>query len=183
MPSWLFTNTTYGTWLPGDSRGSVTSVREHRSGEEPSATRREHDEFGQAYEGSLPGLQRAAAAQMKGPPVLLTLDQALLLLEQFKETAYYRRVILLAVAIMANHFHMVVTPAGDPDPGRLLGDFKSYGSRCLNKAFGRRASGTWWTDRGSKRKLPDEQAIATAINYVLHKQPNPLVTWSPERED
>lgn len=26
MTTWLFTSTTYGTWLPGDPRGSVTRV-------------------------------------------------------------------------------------------------------------------------------------------------------------
>lgn len=179
MLSWLLTNTTYGTWLPGDPRGSVTSVRERRVGEEPGKTRHEHDKIEQAYEAAMPGLQRAAAAQMKGPPVLLNLAQATALLEQFQETADHRCVTLKAVAIMANHFHIVATPAGDPDPSILLGDFKSYGSRTLNMKFGRRASGTWWTGRGSKRKLPNKTAIATAINYVLNKQPNPLVTWSP----
>ena len=34
---------------------------------------------------------------------------------------------------------------------------------------------TWWTDKGSKRKLGDEQALANAIHYVLYKQPSPLV--------
>ncbi len=34
---------------------------------------------------------------------------------------------------------------------------------------------------GSKRKLANQAAIASAVNYVLHKQPNPLVTWAPDR--
>ena len=36
MRSWLLSNTMYGTWLPGSSRGSVTSVRDLRPGEEPT---------------------------------------------------------------------------------------------------------------------------------------------------
>lgn len=100
-------------------------------------------------------------------------------MNQFIETASHRAAVLLAAAVMANHFHLVVTVGEFKDPGKLLGDFKSYGSRALNARFGKPHSGTWWTAQGSKRKLPDEEAIAAAINYVLNKQPNPLVTWSP----
>lgn len=81
---------------------------------------------------------------------------------------------------MCDHFHMVVGVLGDPEPGKILGDFKSWGTRALNRQFGKPPSSTWWTERGSKRKLPNETAIAQAVNYVLNKQPNPLVTWSPE---
>ena len=50
----------------------------------------------------------------------------------------------------------------------------------MSTIFGAPASETWWTERGSKRKLADERALHAAIHYVLYKQPNPLVVWSPE---
>ena len=80
---------------------------------------------------------------------------------------------------MSNHFHLVVGVPGDPEPGKLLGDFKSWGTRALTRRFGQPLSGTWWTERGSKRKLKDETALQAAIQYVLFKQPAPLLTWSP----
>jgi hypothetical protein len=81
---------------------------------------------------------------------------------------------------MFNHFHIVVGVSGDPMPSKVLGDFKSWATRALSQRFGAPASDTWWTERGSKRKLPNEEAILAAIHYVLYDQPNPLVTWSPE---
>jgi REP element-mobilizing transposase RayT len=33
LRSWLLSNTTFGTWLPGDNRGSVTSIRDLRPGD------------------------------------------------------------------------------------------------------------------------------------------------------
>jgi len=39
MRSWLLSNTFYGTWLPGDERGSVTSVRDARPDDPESAFR------------------------------------------------------------------------------------------------------------------------------------------------
>ena len=180
MRYWLLTSTTYGTWLPGDQRGSIASVKERRSGDPLSAERQEHDQPGEAWELEMPGLWNASHTRMKGLPVFLTLAHAQGLLTQLQETATYRNQMLLAVAIMANHFHLVVGVTDNPDPGKILGDFKSYGSRVLNRDFGCPASGTWWTAEGSKRKLPDENALLAATNYVLHKQPNPLLTWAPK---
>ena len=57
---WFLTWTTYGTWLPGDERGSVTSVR---GGPCP---RNEHDQYGTPYEPPMPALREAAEEALKG---------------------------------------------------------------------------------------------------------------------
>jgi REP element-mobilizing transposase RayT len=180
MRSWLLSNTFYGTWLPGDERGSVTSVSDVRPEDVPSDFRFQHDIPGTPWEEGIPQLHRAAAAQMKGPPIHFDLQKAEIVLAQFQETATYRGRLLRAVSIMYNHCHLVVQTADDPDPGRMLADFKAYASRALNRCFGKPPADTWWTTNGSKRKLRDEQALAAAIHYVLYKQRNPLVVWSPE---
>jgi REP element-mobilizing transposase RayT len=180
MRFWLLTNTTYGTWLPGDPRGSVTSVRDARPGDLPTPFRFEHDLPGEPWEDAIPGLQRSALQQMAGTPIYLDREKAEVLLVQFQETATYRQWTLRAVAVMANHFHLVVQVEDDPHPRKVLADFKAYGTRVLNRRYGKTPSETWWTDKGSKRKLPDERALAAAIHYVLYKQPHPLIVWSPE---
>jgi REP element-mobilizing transposase RayT len=167
---WLLTSTTYGTWLPGDARGFVSRVR---VGDGP---RVEHDIPGTPYDAALPGLQNSARRQLKGPPIYLTAEQAVVLLAQFQETAAYRQWQLVAVAVMANHIHLVVGVPGDPAPEELLQDFKSYGSRALNRRWGKPVSETWWTESGSKRKLPDEAAVRGAIEYVRNQE-RPFVVW------
>ena len=181
MRYWLLTNTTYGTWLPGNPRGSVTSVRDLRDGEEPTPYRFEHDVPGEPWEDAIPGLHRSALELMKGPPIVLDRDKADIVLTQFQETATHRHWTLHAVAIMVNHVHLVVAVEDDPDPRKLLADFKAYGSRALNRRYGKPPSETWWTTNGSKRKLSDEGAVAAAIYYVLYKQPHPLLVWSREK--
>ena len=136
---------------------------------------------GEPWEDPLPGLYGSACEQMKGPPIFLELAQAEQVLAQFQETAAYRGWTLLAVAIMRNHFHIVVQVPDDPEPTKILADFKAYATRTLNRHYGRPASETWWTTNGSKRKLRDGMALAEAIHYVLYRQPYPLVVWSPER--
>jgi len=113
---------------------------------------------------------------MKGEPILLQTAQAPLLLEQFQETARYRGWQLLAVAIMANHIHVVVGVPGDPEPSFLLQSFKEYGSRKLNRTYGKPSNGAWWTESGSKRKLPDDAAVAAVVAYV-EQQAFPLLIW------
>lgn len=178
MTYWLVTSTFYGQWLPGDERGSVTNVRDQRTGVLQSTVRREHSHHGEAFEGSIPGLYRAAIEQLKGPPVAVDLAQAEVLLDQFLETAAYRGWVLHAVSIMANHIHLVVECPPDIGKYQLLRDFKGYGARRLNRLFGRRVSGTWWSDGGSARVI---RKLVAAIHYVCHRQPFPLLVWSRER--
>ena len=182
MRHWLLSSTFYGTWLPGDERGFVGRVRDARPDDPASPFRFVHDMPGTPYDEDIPGLEWASSELMKGDPIYINLAQAEVLAEQFRETAGHRDWTILALAIMANHIHIVVRVKGDPPPKKILGDFKAYGSRALTKQFGRPASATWWTYGGSKRKLKDEQAIAAAIYYVLIRQYNPLLIWSPESD-
>ncbi len=167
---WFLTWTTYGTWLPGDDRGFVSNIdrgdgKGHRlniPGTEPASKIR--------------GLEIMAREKMAGPPVYLNLEQATALLDQFRETANYRGWELIAIAIMRNHVHIVVGVPGDPEPETILGNLKSYGSRRLNREFGKRESDTWWTEGGSRRRLKTESNVLAAIAYV-RDQEYPLVVW------
>ncbi|MAG93631.1 MAG: hypothetical protein CMJ48_07765 [Planctomycetaceae bacterium] len=170
---WFLTWTTYGTWLPGDARGFVSNVR-HGPG--PKVR---HNQLGTEYDADMPGLERAARANLVGDPVRLNRDQAEQLFDQFQETERIRGWRLFAVAIMANHCHLVTGVPGDPDPKRLLQDFKSYGSGRLNRHWPRPESGTWWTESGSKRKLPDDDAVLAAIRYVINQQHPLLISTVP----
>jgi REP element-mobilizing transposase RayT len=168
---WLLTWTMYGQWLPGAPRGSVTRI------ELPGQSHREEqDEFGTPRTAAIPDLNESARKRLKCDPIYLTLEHAEKLLPQFQETAEIRKWLLVGTAIMANHIHVVVGVPDDPDPEDLLRDLKAYGSRKLNRTFGKPTSETWWTQSGSKRKLPDRVAIQNAVQY-LRDQEFPLVIW------
>jgi REP element-mobilizing transposase RayT len=178
MTRWLLSSTFYGQWLPGDPRGSVTSVRDRRPGDADTSGRIEHSTPGEEFEDAMPGLQRASIEQMKGPPVAVDQSQAEQLLDQFQETAAHRGWTLHAVSIMFNHIHLVVEAPPEVGKNELLRDFKSYGSRRLNRKSGKPRSGTWWTDGGSCKPIHN---LPAANYYVCHRQPKPLVVWSRER--
>lgn len=175
--TWLITSTTYGTWLPGDARGFVGRVWEKRNDDPATDSRRvEHDESATPFDRDIPGLRAASKALMKGKPVLLNAEQAQAALTQFQETASFRGWNLLAAAVMANHFHLVVTAPATLLTENLLRDFKSYASRVLNQHWSKPTSGTWWTASGSRRRLPNDHAIEAAIRYVWN-QDRVLARW------
>src|SRR5262249_48829249 len=158
----------------GDERGFVSNVRD---GEGPEIR---HNVPGTEPDAKQRGLWLAAQAQVVGPAVYLSPNHAAEILGQFQETARYRGWELLAVAIMVNHVRLVVGVPGDLPPETLLRDLKSYASRKLNKRCERPASGTWWTESGSRRKLPTEEAVMAAVAYVGNQE-YPLVVWVNDR--
>ena len=85
---------------------------------------------GEPYDADLPELAEAAAGHGDFPPSIFASTMPETVLTQFQETADHRGWLLLAVAIMTWHFHLVVGVEGDPNPHRILGDFKSYASRA-----------------------------------------------------
>ena len=118
---WLLTWTTYGTWLPGDERGFVGAVRQNSDG-----TQATHNQPGTEYDRERPHLEGFAKATQKLPTSRLTREQAAAVCKQIQATAAIRQWKLFAIAVMANHVHLVVGGPGDPEPNTLLRDFKSY---------------------------------------------------------
>jgi REP element-mobilizing transposase RayT len=171
MRAWLLTWTTYGTWLPGDARGSVSRVRESES------PRRYHNTPGSPYDGPMPGLHSAAEAALKGRPILLNSKQAECILAQFRETAADRHWRLPAAAVMRNHVHLVVLADDAAKSTDLVRTFKSYASRALNAENAKPIGGRWWTTSASRRSLPEERAIAAAVRYV-REQPGALAVYA-----
>ena len=166
---WLLTWTTYATWMPGDERGFVSNVW---NGDGPEVR---HNAVGMPHDRDMPALKQAAVKSLRGEPVYLVRDQATVLVTQFQETANHRGWNLFATAIMRNHVHAFVGVPGDPEPGILLRDFKSYGSRALNKTWSKPKNDTWWTEGGSTRKKGEHQIVETIL-YV-RDQAYPLEVW------
>ncbi len=131
---WFFSWRTYGTWVPGED-GFVGYYHRQADGQ-----RAIENVPGEPPTEAIPALERYVHQVMQGDPVLLNGKQAEGLLAQFHETASYRNWSIDAVAVMANHVHIVFGVTGDPDPSDVLRDWKSYGSRAF-KPSGTAAAG------------------------------------------
>jgi REP element-mobilizing transposase RayT len=160
---WFLTWRTYGTWLPGDERGFVDPIlNEH-------GERVIHNLPGTPLDKDNPQLHHYAREVMRGSAVYLIGEQPVELFDQFQETARHRGWELLTVAILTNHVHLIVGVGGDPDPSTLLRDFKSYGSRRLNRRWTVPVSKTWWAESGSRRTLKTEESRNQAVQYILQQ--------------
>jgi REP element-mobilizing transposase RayT len=169
--NWLITSTTYGTWLPGDECGFVSTVKDD------SGRRVRHNVYGTPCDADVPELRASARELMKGPPIYFVKAQAAAVRDQFLETVQVRGWQLHATSIMANHIHAVVEAPAEVASTKILGDLKSYASRALNRGWDKPLSGTWWTESGSRRPLRGDQALVDAVLYVVTRQQRPLVVW------
>ena len=146
--AYFLTWTTYGTWLPGDSRGWVDRHRTH----------------GEVVDPPDPDLERAARSKMTEAPVTLDVHERKLVLEAIHDTSSRREWCLHALDVRSNHVHVVIS-TNNRRPGEVMGILKSYATRALRRARPQR-KGRWWTRGGSKRLLFDQAAVSRAVVYV-----------------
>jgi REP element-mobilizing transposase RayT len=156
----FLTWTTYGTWLPGDERGWVKA--------------------GKGFQLPDPIKKREAEARMTADASRLDDEQRLLVEKTIAEHCRIRGWTLRAVNCRSNHVHVVVSADRDPDDVR--DQFKTWCTRRLKELerARREAPGVgasevsvrekWWTEKGSCRRLWDEESLEAAIQYVLDGQ-------------
>jgi REP element-mobilizing transposase RayT len=147
--AYFLTWTTYGTWLTGDEHGSFEF---HKGFQAPNLERRE-----------------AAAALMTEEACFLDSEQRRLVEETITRHCQIRGWRLHAVNCRTNHVHVVVT--ADRDPATVMEQFKAWSTRRLKEQAGEQLPRLkWWTERGSKRYINDEDSLEAAIKYVLECQ-------------
>ena len=151
--AYLITFRTYGTWLHGDQRGSVD---------------RFHNHYNSPYMPADEIWHRSNQQTLKTKAVILSGRQRKSVEAAIIETCAIRKWSLLASNVRTNHVHVVVT--ANALPGRLLNGLKANATRHL------RADGLWsyrfspWADKGSDRRLWNEESVARAVDYVLYGQ-------------
>ncbi len=139
---------TYGTWLPGDSRGWI--------------------EYHQGWKLPDPILELEAAAIMSEDACRLNKQQRYAAEKKIAETCDYRGWQLHAVNCRSNHIHVVLS-AQVVHPDKIRIDLKSWATRRLKESFDR-VRDNWWAERGSTRYINSEDDLSAAIIYVLEGQ-------------
>jgi REP element-mobilizing transposase RayT len=157
----LITWTCYGTWLPGDDRGSVSNkVNEY------SAYERKQNQVGEL---PLAGDERTrgfARSHQKWDTEELTVDDAACVAQSLCTLADERNWTIHRAAIMRHHVHAVV--ANCPDDGPMVRRVLK-GVTQADVCRERGQSQKLWTQRGSDRYLNGAEAIEAAIQYVAEQ--------------
>jgi REP element-mobilizing transposase RayT len=145
---YFLTWVTYGTWLPGDSRGWI--------------------EYQHGWQLPDPIRELEARARMTEDACLLTLEQRRSVEIQIAETCVHRGWVLHVVNCRSNHVHVIVSANVD-DPKKIRIDLKAWATRSLKKTSSQERE-SWWAERGSIRYLNNEDSLQAAILYVRDGQ-------------
>jgi REP element-mobilizing transposase RayT len=145
---YFLTWTTYGTWLPGDSRGWV--------------------KYQNGWQFPDPIREQETQARMTEDACILTTEQRQAVEAQIAETCAYRGWKLHVVSCRTNHVHVVLT-ADVVDPEKIRIDLKAWATRTLKKKFDSKRE-NWWAERGSIRYLNSDNDLEAAILYVRDGQ-------------
>ena len=150
----LITFRCYGTWLHGDSRGSIE---------------RYHNRHGSPYIAPNETWHNQNQQRRLHPEMILDSAQRKAVEAAIREVCTYRNWGLLAIQVRTNHVHIVVS-TGELNGGKVLNDFKAYATRQMRK------EGCWnyehspWSDKGSCRYLWNERSMDQVIDYVVNGQ-------------
>ena len=151
--AFLITFRTYGTWLPGDERGSIDKY---------------HNVYGGSRAVASKERERLNRLRLKSPPFLLTATGRTVADRSIRDVCLWREWPLHALNVRTNHIHAVLS--GNGSSGRMLSDLKSYATRALRQVGEWKFSHSPWVDKGSKRLLWNECHVASAVDYVVNGQ-------------
>jgi len=149
---YFLTWTTYGTWLPGDERGSF--VNDRREGAGPTAPK--------------PNLVSHARSILRHEPFVLDGSGRGIVSDIIERHASLRAWPIRALNVRTNHVHVVLLI--DRDAKRVMTEFKAWSTRALRETGIISDQQIAWTKGGSARHLNSDESVRRAIDYVLNAQ-------------
>ncbi len=152
--AYFITFRTYGTWMHGDTRGSVGRSGNTAYGSEPLRP----DELRQEVE----------SRQFKAPPLALTAGMREAVDRSIRETSEILGWHLHAINVRTEHAHVVVSSEAAPE--RVLNALKAYATRYLREVGLIDSARPVWSRHGSTRYVWDDTSLAAVIEYVIHGQ-------------
>jgi REP element-mobilizing transposase RayT len=157
--AYFLTWTTYGTWLPGDSRGWVNQHRTH----------------GEVVDPPTPRLADYARRLLKEPPIKFDTEMRAVADKAIREACAEFNWTIRALEVRSTHVHVVVT-AHDSASGKVMGVLKARTTKAMKSLSPEVNREHWWTKDGSKHLLYNQEALLAAIRYVNH-QDTSWVKW------
>ena len=143
---YLITFRAHGTWLHGDSRGSVDRFR---------------NTYGTPRITTDLRWERYNARTMKLHAVKLDSERRRLIHESIEETCSIRGWKLRTQNVRTNHVHVVLSASCDPE--KVLRALKANATRKMSEAGCWQGSQTPWARKGSKRWLWTHDQLSAAI--------------------
>jgi REP element-mobilizing transposase RayT len=156
--AYLITFRTYGTWLHGDKRGSVS---------------RHYNTYGTRKLRHEPNWLKTNQNRLEAKTVILTARQRACVKRAIKETCRTRGWTLHSLNVRTNHIHAVISAIGKT-PSAVLNALKANSTRIMRERNVWTSNRSPWVDKGSTRYLWNEKSVILACNYVEFGQGDDL---------
>jgi REP element-mobilizing transposase RayT len=158
--TYLITFVCYGRHLHGSESGSID---------------REHNVPGSPILEANSARATVESKRMDQEPYSLDQIRRDAVLEAIQEVCAHRGWSLLAAHVRSSHVHTVV--GADVPPERVMGDFKAYATRRLNRMKLDAPDRKRWAHHGSTRWLWKRESVVAAIQYVVREQGEPMSVY------
>jgi len=150
---YLLTFRTYGSWMPGDERGS---------------TDHENNLYGQPFVPPQRGRLLSARSSQKSETITLTPAQRGLIATRLPEIAAHYGWTIHTAYVGLDHVHVVVSAADRPE--RVLTALKRWLTRRLREGGLMAADAKVWSRHGSTVYLWKQRDVDEACRYVSEGQ-------------
>ncbi|MBX3402655.1 MAG: transposase [Phycisphaeraceae bacterium] len=151
--AYFITFRTYGSWLHGDSRGSVD---------------RRHNQFDSPMIPQSKALAASDGDQLAHLAVVLTPPQREIVTAAIIGVCEHKKWRLLAVNVRTNHVHTVVSAVQRPE--FVMNAFKAWATRRLLEAAEFEKGTRVWSRHGSTVYLFKEDKVTEKCQYVIEGQ-------------
>jgi len=152
--AYFLTWTTYGTWLPGDRRGSVDDA---------------HNQYGEPYLPHQPDREASARERLAGAPFRMNDAARRTVAEAIRAHAAFRMWPVLALSVRTNHVHLVIE-APNHTPEEVMAQCKAWATRKLREQSLVGEKRRLWTKMGSTRSLWHRNALLATVDYTTRMQ-------------
>jgi REP element-mobilizing transposase RayT len=154
---------TYGTWLHGNEKGSIS--------------RRRKKPFLTKFIDPNPRLEEKMDEELKHPQFRLDRTQRKAVEDIIRQLSSFRNYELYAVNVRTNHLHVVVSAATTGE--KLVNQLKTRVTRELRDRGLIRPDTKVWSRGKSCRPLWKDRDVTNAIDYVLYGQGDVKIEWEP----
>ena len=152
--AYLITFRTFGTWLHGDERTSIS-----RSNSSKFKTIK--------LDSNIP-LKESMRDEMNQTPVLLTVQHRKAVHDAIVDLCRQRRYVLNALNVRTNHVHSVIGVQAKPE--RVADSMKAFSTKRLRALGLIKPGDRVWSRGRSRRYLWKPGHVDAAIDYVLYCQ-------------
>jgi REP element-mobilizing transposase RayT len=155
---------------------TFTCYGTHLHGDEPYSVDRRHRGYGQPAIAPNSRWVQHESTIMRHQHFHLNEQRRRIVLDSMVDLCKRRKWRLYAAHIRQEHVHMIVQASGKPE--NVMNALKAFATRRLNQfESNEKKNRKRWSRHGSTRYIWDDEGLASAVDYVIRGQGEPMACY------